>query len=210
MKQLAPPQKVYVKPSELPENTVIEDYEYGKFVKETDHLWLQLHAEKPDVVSDLGYSNSKKPAPNFVSEKSDEYFKDFDIVSVPMGWYPPDTQREIVVWFDLARQVAVRRTTVTEIVEDDDTTCEEELEFAKPIPAVWHDIPGHPTYETCMNASGAISVRNKKTRDYKQRNKAGFFILYKKGKREWWCGGELGTLKQIIHFYKTGEVGANV
>lgn len=202
-----------MKPSEFPEHTVIDDPKHGKFIKENNGIWVQINPacrELQDIIWDTGRVNHKNRPANFIPEKSDDYFKDFEIISVPQGWYPPYIEHEVVYWYDLSQQQAIRKTTIHEIIDDYDGMAEEEIEFAKPRPILWRDIPEVPTYETCMGWNGAIHVRNKKTRQYKVRARNGFFTLYVNGKRDYWCEGELGTTTQIRHFYKTGEVGADV
>jgi hypothetical protein len=202
-----------VKPSELPENTVIDESEHGKFIKETKDLWIQVHpqnGEHPDFLTDHGFENKDYGPSNLIVDKSDDYFKDFEIVSVPQGWYPPYVDKVVTAWYDLANLRAVRKTIIYEIIEDDGTLREEDLATAPSSPITWRDIPSNPNYETCVGWDNEVYVRKKKSKRYKTRNKSGFFILYKKGERDWWCEGELGTLNQIRHFYKTGEVGADV
>lgn len=202
--------KLNIKPSELPLNTIIDDLEYGKFIKETSGVWVQihpLHRKLQDMVKDSGFSNSKNRPTHFIPDKSDEYFKEFEIVSSPVGWIHPGVDREVVYWYDLGRQHAVRKTTIHEIIEDRDDLAEEELAFAKPKPIIWRDIPGFPKYETSVNwRNEKIFVRTKKTLKHRTRRENGFFVLYENRKRVLWCEGELGTANQIEHFYKTGEV----
>jgi hypothetical protein len=117
---------------------------------------------------------------------------------------------KVSYWYDLGKQHVVRKTVIHEIIDDDGTLREEDIEFAAPRPIIWRDIPEVPTYETTMGWNGDIHVRNKKTKQYKVRARNGFFTLYVGGKRDYWCEGELGTTNQINHFYRTGEVGADV
>lgn len=202
-----------MKPSELPENTVISDPENGRFIKETSTVWMEIspaYRELPYYVWDHGHPNKTNRPSNFVPEKSDEYFKDFEIVSLPSGWIHPDLDTTVSYWYDLNRMRVVRKTVIHEIIEDHPDLKEEDIATAKPLPLTWNDVPGFPTYETRMTWNDGILVRNKKTKKYKKRNKSGFFVLYKDRKTIWWCEGELGTSNQINHFYKTGEVGADV
>jgi hypothetical protein len=73
-----------IKPSTLPENTIIEDVYFGKFIKEAGGVWVEVHAaegEKPIEVS------------------SDDQFNDFDILAVPLGWkIPPPPRRPEAIW----------------------------------------------------------------------------------------------------------------
>jgi hypothetical protein len=214
------PQINIVKPSELPKDTVISDPQYGMFIKEND-VWVQIHTgyrEATTIVSDSGFGNIDSLPENFVAMKSDDFFKDFEIRSVPQGWYPSYIDREVTYWYDLNHMHIVRKTLVHEVIADDPYMREEDIVTAKPSPLSWsefktlkwRDIPWYPTYETRLDPKGQVEVRNKRTKKLRHRRENGFFVIYPEGAREYWCEGELGTPAQIHHFYKTGEVGANV
>jgi hypothetical protein len=199
-----------VKPSELPEHAVIEHHEYGRFIKE-NHRWIEVspeYREPPHVVSDMGYSNLRNRPANFIEAKSDDYFSNFDVLSVPMGWVYPGVEKEVVAWYDLGKQHVVRKTTTHEVIEDHPDLKEEDIATAEPKPVLWWDIPGLHNYETCVSGrKNTVWVRTKKTGTYRNRRENGFFVLYDKRKRVLWCEGELGTAEQIESFYKTGVVG---
>lgn len=80
-----------LKPSELPNATVIGNYSDGLWFKD-DQIWVAIAPRGIKTrVHDLGYSDVDYGI-EFVIEKADEYFKDYDVVSLPVGWAP--THRE--------------------------------------------------------------------------------------------------------------------
>jgi hypothetical protein len=109
-------------PSVLPENTVIEDDYYGKYIKEADGVWVEVHAalgENPVEVHDLGDQNTKSKPTYMVDEPADTYFSEFDIVSVPVGWkLPQPPSKPPAIWkripkhptYEVSSDGRVRRT----------------------------------------------------------------------------------------------------
>lgn len=83
------------KPSELPVNTVIQDSDRGLFMKnKTDEygtVWSDLHPHCMDCVigvsdSGVGIAERGRRWPYVTEiEKSDDYFKNFTVVSVPLN-----------------------------------------------------------------------------------------------------------------------------
>ena len=88
-------------PSVLPEHTVIEDDYYGKYIKEADGVWVEVHAafgENPIEVFDSGCADVMAPS-HFVVNPADQYFSEFDIIAVPMGWkIPQPPSKAPAVW----------------------------------------------------------------------------------------------------------------
>lgn len=86
-----------IKPSECPNYTMIDDPIYGLYVKEEFHLWTQVHPaehELPYKVSDKGFHDLAELPSNFVVDKSDDVFTDFEIRSLPVGWRLPKVPNE--------------------------------------------------------------------------------------------------------------------
>lgn len=215
------PQINIVKPSELPEHAVIDDAEHGRFIKENNGRWAEIsppYRELALLVWDRGRPNQINKPANFMPEKSDDYFKDFEIISVPQGWYPPYIDKTVTYWYDLGHMHIVRKTLVHEVIADHPDLREEDIASAKPMAVSWsefktlkwRDIPRIPNYETRIDHRGDIVVRNKKTKNLRHRRENGFFVLSYQGKQIRWCEGELGTAWQIHQFYETGKVDAYV
>lgn len=73
-----------LKASELPKGTVIEERMYGEWFKDTDTLWLEMFArDAPHKVSD---DTSNPNDYMLLPSKSDDFFKEFTIISLPVGW----------------------------------------------------------------------------------------------------------------------------
>jgi hypothetical protein len=93
-----------LKPSELPPCTVIGNYSDGLWFKSGDIEWVAIAPIGIKLqISDLGY-----PPPHnaeYVTEKSDLYFKDYDVVSLPVGWAPAEPkgfwQVTVALWREL-------------------------------------------------------------------------------------------------------------
>jgi hypothetical protein len=78
-----------LKPSELPPGSVIGNYSDGLWFKD-DQIWVAIAPKGIKTrVHDLGYSDVNYGI-EFVVEKADLYFKDYDVVSLPVGWTPPE------------------------------------------------------------------------------------------------------------------------
>lgn len=79
----------HLKVSELPRGTVIGHYSDGLWFKEGFVEWVAIAPSGTATrVSDLGFAY---PHPvEHVTEKSDDYFKDYDVVSLPIGWTPEE------------------------------------------------------------------------------------------------------------------------
>jgi len=82
-------------PSDCPNYTIIDDPVYGLYLKEDFHLWTQVHPaadqENPYIVSDKGFYDMDDLPSNFVLEKADDVFGEFEIRSLPVGWRLPKT-----------------------------------------------------------------------------------------------------------------------
>ena len=110
-----------IKPSVLPENSVIEDIYYGKYIKEADGVWVEVHAafgENPIEVRDAGCPDVSAPD-YFVVNPADEYFTEFEIIAVPVGWKKPQPpKRPEAIWkvipgypdYEVSNDGRVRRT----------------------------------------------------------------------------------------------------
>lgn len=75
------------KPSELPVNTLIDDYDQGTWLKDSDNTWFDVgnclglvFQEGPTEQERALFANHK-----IVLEPADEYFKNFKILSVPLA-----------------------------------------------------------------------------------------------------------------------------
>lgn len=83
-----------LKPSQLPENTVIDDERYGEYIKRSGGLWEEMDRNNlgdRERVTDTGYDkNGSLTYAEWLrayglpsTEKSDDYFKNYRIVAVP-------------------------------------------------------------------------------------------------------------------------------
>lgn len=76
-----------LKVSELPKATVIGHYSDGLWFKESNDEWVAIAPRGVAMrISDVGFPAAH--GAEFVTEKSDLYFKDYDVVSLPVGWTP--------------------------------------------------------------------------------------------------------------------------
>lgn len=70
-------------PSELPKGAVIGNYSDGLWFKHSDTEWVAIAPIGIALwVSDSGYPSRQDV--EYVTEKSDLYFKDYDVVSLPL------------------------------------------------------------------------------------------------------------------------------
>jgi len=85
-----------LKPSELPKGTVIGNYSDGLWFKD-GQIWYAITPRGVKTrVHDLGY-NDMDYGIEFVVEPADEYFKDYDVVSLPVSWVR--TEEKKPKWF---------------------------------------------------------------------------------------------------------------
>jgi hypothetical protein len=86
-----------LKPSQLPEGTVIDDPRHGEFIKRADNIWEEMESGflgDKDRVTDSGYDkNGTESYPEFLrrtglgeTKKSDDYFVGCKVVAVPPGF----------------------------------------------------------------------------------------------------------------------------
>jgi hypothetical protein len=77
------------KPSQLPENTVIDDERYGEYIKRTEGVWEEFESDMLGDkirISDDGYESYDDRALRLNltwKHKSDDYFKDYRVIAVP-------------------------------------------------------------------------------------------------------------------------------
>jgi hypothetical protein len=108
------------KPSELPANTVILDAYVGLFFKEAQEQWIEMKPEYRElqiVVKDRGYEGNTTPPHWLMEESSDEYFKDFTIISAPLGWEPPRITYNTMIFYDADLKKSARKTLKTYLPE---------------------------------------------------------------------------------------------
>lgn len=84
-----------LKPSQLPEGTVIDDQYYGEYIKRADGIWEELDSNymgDRERVTDVGYDENTdylewtRRYSMCDRRKSDDYFTYFKIVAVPPGF----------------------------------------------------------------------------------------------------------------------------
>ena len=82
-----------LKPSQLPEGTVIDDEKQGEYIKRADNVWEELDMDymgDRQRVSDEGYTNYWDAGASTRNltwrAKSDEYFTEYKIIAVPPGF----------------------------------------------------------------------------------------------------------------------------
>ena len=85
-----------LKPSQLPEGTVIDDQKYGEYIKRADGIWEEMDCGflgDRERVTDDGFDRNRESYKGFLSrtgladtDKSDEYFKDYKVIAVPPGF----------------------------------------------------------------------------------------------------------------------------
>lgn len=82
-----------LKPSQLPEGTVIDDETRGEFIKRADGIWEEMDRDymgDRDRVTDIGYEDSGMDYRDWYTKypmcdqrKSDDYFTDFEVIATP-------------------------------------------------------------------------------------------------------------------------------
>lgn len=76
-----------LKPSELPEGTVIDDEKHGEFIKRSEGVWEEFETDMlgdRDKISDYGYEQYDARARRqhlTWREKSDDYFTNYRIIA---------------------------------------------------------------------------------------------------------------------------------
>lgn len=75
-----------LKPSKLPEGTVIDDVKQGEYIKRADGIWEELDSDymgDRERVSDSGYSDYMEARKFNLTwnTKSDDYFTDFKLIA---------------------------------------------------------------------------------------------------------------------------------
>ena len=85
-----------LKPSQLPEGSVIDDERYGEYIKRDDGIWEETSCDymgDRERVTDIGYADFT-PKTEWYSryglcgrKKSDDYFKDYKIIATPPDFY---------------------------------------------------------------------------------------------------------------------------
>ena len=100
-----------LKPSQLPENTVIDDERYGEYIKRVDGVWEETSCDymgDRERVTDVGYNETEMTSrewydryPIHHREKSDDYFKNYEVVAVPPGFvFVGDAESLHGPWFN--------------------------------------------------------------------------------------------------------------
>lgn len=105
------------KPSELPVGTIIDDQEEGTFYKDAPGEWAELQyldAGTQAIVWDEGptLQNVANFRGNVVQTPSDEYFKDFKILSVPLS-----VLEHMATEFSLTVEVDIRDFVMEESIK---------------------------------------------------------------------------------------------
>ena len=73
-----------IKPSELPKGSVIGNYNDGLWFKDSN-MWIAIAPIGIALyVSDTGFGENLTM--EHVSKPADKYFRDWDVVSLPVGW----------------------------------------------------------------------------------------------------------------------------
>lgn len=144
-----------IKPSELPVNTVIDDQDHGTWIKDSPHEWLEISSlvnnKYQRLAFDGGPTDQEKSIwahRNIITEPSDDYFKDFRILSVPFSmveYMAVHTAR--LLGSDEAKDALIQRT----FDHHDEVTPEVE----------WKRIEMFQSVDVEINAIG--HVRNRRT-----------------------------------------------
>jgi hypothetical protein len=102
--------KVDIKPSQLPANTVIVELGHGMWIKDSEGFWTEVHPRNPEyalTISDKGFIKPKSGywgldfPPNPVEKPSDDFFGDFEVLSVPIGYRVPRPKLPETKWWPI-------------------------------------------------------------------------------------------------------------
>lgn len=78
----------------LPENTLIETEKQGAYMKGENGLWYVIDAhcvDCQDCISEAGTDKPTHYAPGItIGEKAQDYFGEFTILAVPIGFVPEE------------------------------------------------------------------------------------------------------------------------
>lgn len=81
-----------LKPSQLPDNTVIDDERHGEYIKRADGIWEELDSDymgDRERVTDVGYDENTdyidwiRRYPMCDRRKSDDYFTYYKVLAIP-------------------------------------------------------------------------------------------------------------------------------
>lgn len=101
---------VDITPSELPANTVIIELAHGMWIKDSNGFWTEVQPNNPEyalTVSDKGFVKPKSGywglefPPNPVEKPADDFFGEFEVLAVPLGWRLPKPKVPAFDWWEI-------------------------------------------------------------------------------------------------------------